>query len=156
MEPTVRFVDTSILCNLLDVPGRNQDRAAVQTEFRQLVDEGMTRFVIPVTTVIETGNHIANADGDRRAAAQRLERFLQMAAADDPPWQLHAVTWDARFLARLRAGASTSMSMVDHLGNGTMGTGDLAILSERDEFMARTSFRSVEVWTLEATMAAYS
>ena len=156
MELTVRFVDTSVLCNLLDVPGRNQHRDEIRAEFEALVREGSTRFVIPVTTVIETGNHIANADGDRRAAAERLDRLLAQAARDDAPWQLHAVTWDARFLDALRAGASTGSTMVDHLGNATMGTGDLAILCERDEFLRRSSFRSAEVWTLEATMAAYS
>jgi hypothetical protein len=156
VDVTVRFIDTSVLCNLLDVPGRNQDREELQAEFRALVEGGRTRFVIPVTTVIETGNHIANAEGDRRGAAERLERFLEMAANDDPPWQLHAVTWDADFLASLRAGAGTGVSLVDHLGNGTMGTGDLAILSERDAFRERTRFRAVEVWTLEAEMSAYS
>lgn len=155
-DVTVRFIDTSVLCNLLDVPGRNQHREAVQAEFRALVEEGRTRFVIPVTTVIETGNHIANAAGDRRGAAERLQRLLDRAVDEDAPWQLHAVTWDAGFLAALRAGDGTGMPLVDHLGNGTMGTGDLAILCERDAFRARTDFRAVEIWTLEANLAAYS
>ena len=37
-----------------------------------------------------------------------------------------------------------------------MGSGDLAILCELDAFRARTRFTAVEVWTLEATLAAYS
>lgn len=156
MAGAVRFIDTSVLCNLIDVPGRNQHRDEVQAEFKDLVMAGETRFVIPVTSVIETGNHIANAQGDRRAAAERLEHLLEMASNDDPPWQLHAVTWNGAFLVALRNSESTGMSMVDHLGNGTMGTGDLAILCERDAFRARTGFDSVEVWTLEATLAAYS
>lgn len=81
---------------------------------------------------------------------------MELAAHDHPPWQLHAVTWDADFLRSLRAGARTGSSLVDHLGNATMGTGDLAILCERDAYRERTRFRSVEVWTLEATMQAYS
>ena len=109
-----------------------------------------------MTSIVETGNHIANASGDRRAAAEQLERFLRLASSDEPPWQLHAVTWDADFLRRLRDGASTGSTLIDHLGNGTMGTGDLAILCERDEFRARTNFDDVEVWTLEATMGAYA
>lgn len=156
MDVTVRFVDTSVLCNLIDVPGRNQQRDRVQEEFTELVGEGRTRFVIPVTSIIETGNHIANAGGDRRGAAERLRRFLELAASEEPPWQLHAVTWDAGFLDALRAGDGTGMPMTDHLGNGTMGTGDLAILCERDAFRARTHFRAVEIWTLEANMAAFS
>lgn len=156
MGLTVRFIDTSVLCNLVDVPGRNQDREAIRTEFEELVAEGRTRFVIPVTSIVETGNHIANASGDRRAAAAKLERFLSAAASEELPWQLHAVTWDGDFLDRLRAGADTGSTLVDHLGNATMGTGDLAILCERDAFRARTNFERVEVWTLEATMGAWA
>lgn len=156
MDLTVRFVDTSVLCNLVDVPGRNQRRDEVQAEFKRLVAEGRTRFVIPVTSIIETGNHIANATGDRRSAAKRLEQFLESAATGDLPWQLHAVNWDADFLAALRRGGGTGIPLVDHLGNGTMGTGDLAILCERDAFRQRTHFLAVEIWTLEAVMAAYS
>lgn len=156
MDATVRFIDTSVLCNLVDVPGKNQHRAELQAEFKALVEAGNTRFVIPVTAIIETGNHIANAGGDRRAAAERLQRFLDSAANEDLPWQLHATTWDAEFLTALGDGAGTGMRLVDHLGNGTMGTGDLAILCERDAFRERTNFRAVEIWTLEATMGAYS
>lgn len=155
-DVVVRFIDTSVLCNLVDVPGRNQHRDELQTEFRELVADGSVRFVIPVTSIIETGNHIANANGDRRAAAKRLQRFLEQAARDEAPWQLHAVTWDAAFLATLLDGGSTGMSLVDHLGNGTMGTGDLAILCERDAFLARGAFDAAEIWTLERTMGAYS
>lgn len=156
MDIDVLFIDTSVLCNLIDVPGRNQDHGTVRKEFEALVSQGRTRFVIPVTTIIETGNHIAHAGGNRRGAAERLERFLQAAANEDAPWQLHSVTWDAAYLAALRAGDGTGAPMVDHLGNGTMGTGDLALLCERDAFEARTNFRTVRIWTLEATMAAYS
>jgi hypothetical protein len=151
----VRFVDTSVLCDLLDVPGKNQQRDVVRQELRSLVEDGV-QLVLPIAAIIETGNHIANAAGDRRPSAERLQRFLELAASEDPPWQLHAVTWDAAFLAHLQAGDGTGMALVDHLGNGTMGTGDVAILCERDVFRARSSFRAVEIWTLEATLAAYS
>lgn len=152
----VRFIDTSVLCNLIDVPGRNQHRDEVRAEFRELLEADRTRFIIPVTTVIETGNHIANANGDRRSAAERLERLLVSSVENEAPWQLHSVAWDAGFLEALRKGDGTGMSLVDHLGAGTMGTGDLAILCERDAFRARSAFESVDVWTLEATLAAYS
>lgn len=149
------FVDTSVLCNLVDVPGRNQQRDEVMAEFRRLITEG-TRFVIPVTAVVETGNHISQAAGDRRAAAATLVRFLEQAAASESPWQLHAVTWDARFLAALRAGGGTGQSLIDLLGSAQMGTGDVAILCERDEFRSRTNFREVGIWTLERILTSYS
>jgi hypothetical protein len=151
----VLFIDTSVLCNLVDVPGRNQHRDRVRAEFAQLIDGGV-RFILPVTAVIETGNHIANAAGDRRAAAERLAALLREAARSTAPWQLHAVTWDAGFLGALLNGDGTGQPLVDLLGNGQMGTGDVAILCERDLFRERTRFDDVGIWTLESTLGAYS
>lgn len=154
-EERVLFIDTSVLCNIIDVPGRNQHRDKVRAEFRDLIDEGVN-FVIPVTAVIETGNHIANASGDRRAAANRLAELLEEATLNNAPWQLHAVTWDATFIGSLLAGNGTGQPLVDLLGNAQMGTGDVAILCERDMFRARTDFDEVGIWTLESTLGAYS
>lgn len=155
MSHDVLFIDTSVLCNLIEVPGRNQHATQVKDEFRRLVHAG-TRFVIPITTVIETGNHIANASGDRRAAAERLVALLELAETGTVPWQLHEISWDGEFLAQLRSGAATGQPLVDLLGNAQLGTGDVAILCERDAFRDRTDFTSVGIWTLERTLAAYA
>ena len=48
----VEFVDTSVLCNLLDVPGKNQDRKNV---LRALEERRACDLILPVTAVIETG-----------------------------------------------------------------------------------------------------
>lgn len=74
----VVFIDTSILVNLLDIQGRNADRREVVAEF--LAGQAkQTTFVLPVTTIIETGNHIAHVHGPgdaRRACAARLVAAL--------------------------------------------------------------------------------
>lgn len=151
----VVFLDTSVLCNIVDVPGKNQDRDDVLARFERRALAGEL-FIIPVTAIVETGNHIANATGDRRAAAERLIELLGHAVDDDAPWQLHAVTWDAGFIRALCAGASTGQPLLDLLGNGQMGTGDVAILCERDAFRERTSFDRVEIWTLERVLGSYA
>jgi hypothetical protein len=55
----VEFVDTSVLLNILDVPGKNQDRQHVVEELREKTARGV-QLIIPVSAVIETGNHITN------------------------------------------------------------------------------------------------
>lgn len=55
-------MDTSVLCELLEVPGKNQQATAVQAEFVTRAAAG-EHFVIPVTAVIETGNPICQAKG---------------------------------------------------------------------------------------------
>lgn len=151
----VAFIDTSVLCNLVRVPGRDQHSERITTEFAERAGQGEL-FVIPVTAVIETGNHIAQATGDRRAAADRLVGLLRAAMAESTPWKLNAATWDDRFLTELCAGNGTGQGLVDLLGNGQLGTGDVAILTERDQFRARTDFAAVSVWSLDQGLAAYS
>jgi hypothetical protein len=62
------FIDTSILTNFFDVPNKNSDRATVVKEFEQRRQAGAT-FVLPVTSIIETGNHIAQLNGNARRRA---------------------------------------------------------------------------------------
>lgn len=154
MDKLVLFIDTSVLCNLLDVPGRNQRYDEIRGEFERYLDDG-AYFVIPVTAVIETGNFIAQCSGDRRAAAERFVALLKSTADEEVPWQLHALDWNGDFLHNLCGGDRTGQELVDLLGNGQMGTGDVAILCERSAFAERTSFKDVQIWTLEQTLRAY-
>lgn len=57
--PTVWFVDTSVLVNLLDLDGFNQDKKAVADGLKQRLDAKHT-MILPITAIIETGNHIAH------------------------------------------------------------------------------------------------
>lgn len=65
----VVFVDSSVLLNLLDVPGKNSDRGGVTAEFKAHAASGVT-LIIPMAAVVEVGNHIAQLPGhDRRDRA---------------------------------------------------------------------------------------
>lgn len=154
---TVTFLDTSVLCELLAVPGKSRGDGVVRREFDERVAAG-ERFVLPITAVIETGNHIAQAPGDRRRCALALTALVEAAAADRPPFTTHDVRWDASFLADLLAGDGTGQSFADLAGNGQMGAGDVAILVERDRFVAASALapEDVRIWTLEAVLGAYS
>ena len=151
---TITLVDTSVLVELLEVPGKNQHSAEVQAEFvgRQQAGE---RFMLPMTAIIETGNHIAQVKtGNRRAAAERFVAFVAKAMSDAPPWTLAEVTWDAEALGQLCRGDSTGMNFVDLAGNAMLGAGDVAILVERDLLKRRSATTTVQVWTLEATLGS--
>jgi hypothetical protein len=152
---TVTFIDTSVLCELLGVPGRNQQHDAIREEFELRIEEG-ERFVIPITAVIETGNHIAQAAGDRRSAAERFCRLLARAGSGEAPFAIQQESWDDQFLDDLCAGARTGQQFVDLAGNAQMGAGDVAILVERDRFRARSAFGTVGIWTLENMLGAYA
>ena len=153
----VTFLDTSVLTELVRVPGKSQRAEDVKREFEDR-RRGGDLFVIPTTAIIETGNHIAQASGDRRGAAIRLVQLIEAARDNRDPFRVHRVQWDEAFLTNLCAGSSTSESFVDLAGAGRMGGGDVAILVERDRFRATSDASALEVsiWTLEAELGAFS
>ena len=67
------LLDTSVYLNVLDVPGFNQDRDEILDEFAVRVESG-DYFLLPMATIWETGDHIADlTDGRlRRQFAQSL------------------------------------------------------------------------------------
>ena len=153
MPAKVTFIDTSILCELLAVPGMCGKHEDIRTEF-ELRDEAGERFVIPITAVIETGNHIAQAASDRRAAAERFVQFLAAAGSGQAPFAVQRSGWDDDFIVELCSGNATGQEFVD-LAQAKMGAGDVAILVERDRFKRESAYSEVQVWTLDDALNAY-
>lgn len=151
---TVTLVDTSVLCELLQVPGKcDQDR------FPLLIDEldkraaRGERLVIPVTAVIETGNHIAQCQGDRHLVARRLVDLLSRAASRDAPCAVLESRFHSEFLEALCGGDSTGEDLCA-LAARKVGAGDVAILVERDQLRRNTALRFIDVWTLDQDLLA--
>src|SRR5690625_2447458 len=69
------IIDTSVFCNILGVPNRNQRRAQSLKELRDHFDSGNT-LLLPLATIYETGNHIAQ-QGDGRTRRRVSELFVQ-------------------------------------------------------------------------------
>lgn len=153
---TVTIVDTSVLCELLQVPGKCDPArsAEVASEMNRRWDAG-ERFVIPITAVIETGNHIAQCDGNRYEAAGRLVRMLRQATSAESPWRVLQTRLGADFLEALCRGDSTGQTL-EALAAAKVGAGDVAILVERDQFLATTAVRNVQVWTFDEGLSAFA
>ena len=70
------IVDTSILLNILNVPLKSDQRPEVAERLRNYIRKGDQLF-LPIATVLETGNHIAqNGDGNQKR--QCALRFVEM------------------------------------------------------------------------------
>ncbi|MFC8274781.1 hypothetical protein ACFUJR_20055 [Streptomyces sp. NPDC057271] len=156
MARRVEFVDTSILCNLLGVPGKCQDHEKVTADLMSKREAEDCDLLLPVTAVIETGNHIAQlADGrHRRTYAEKFAGVLRMVVEGKAPWALNEVEWNADHLSTLIAGGSTGATLVEH-AVARVGCGDLNILIERDRYLARTAGVEATVWTLDHGLAAH-
>lgn len=155
--PVVSFVDTSVLCDLLKVPGKCQRHDEVRAELARLHESGV-QLVLPIASIIETGNHIAQAGRGhgRRASAKAFVELLRLTAEGGAPWVLHSVAWDSRMLGLLCDGPGDIGTFVEMAGTGALGAGDMAILAERELYAMRTAGIEVRVWTHDERLAAYS
>lgn len=154
---TVVFVDTSILANIVRVPGKDQDYDDVIDELRRRIGLG-EELVLPVTAVVECGNHVAQIKGahnDRFAAARRFVDILCQVRDGEAPWVFNQAEWDAEYWTTLLAGAGTGEPMEVLLNRG-IGAGDIAILAERETYRQRTGIDDVRIWSLDQGLAAYS
>lgn len=150
-DQRVVLMDTSVLDKLIGLDGEEEARDVLR-EFESRKAGGQL-FAIPVTSIIESGNHVAQRGSRKHAAA--LVEVIERAKSMDPPWVIRAVTWDLDFLGQLIAGDSTGSNLVSLLGDSRMGTGDVAILVERDDFRDKSAYTTFEVWSLDAELRAY-
>lgn len=149
----VHFIDTSVLCNMVPVPGRDSDRDVVIEDLQAKV-AARDVLILPVSAVVETGNFIAQvAEGQlRRSAAVKLEALLRLAANGQAPYVFHDFSWSPGFVQRFLDGAGTGQDFVGHAVSG-LGAGDLLILAEMDAYRARTRL-DVRLWTRDHQLAS--
>jgi hypothetical protein len=94
----VLVIDTSILCVWLDVPGKETcgpnhdcwDKQRVTDKIRQ-EEAAKTTFVLPLASIIETGNHIAQIKGySPLKYAQSFAELMHKTAEEQTPWAAFA------------------------------------------------------------------
>lgn len=89
----VLILDTCILCVFLGVPdmddcGPNNDKWDYERVLKKIqteINNGST-LVLPMATLIETGNHIAQANGERFDVANKLSKIIIKVANEEEPW----------------------------------------------------------------------
>lgn len=93
MGKRVLIIDTSILMVWLQVPGKETcgsdsdrwDYARVAEKIKQEETLGTT-FVLPLATIIEAGNHIAQCGEQRYQKAQAFSEMVLKALDEKTPW----------------------------------------------------------------------
>lgn len=130
MGRRVLILDTSVLCCWLQVPGKEEagtaeDRwthARIDT-LLQLEQAKHSTFVLPVATLIETGNHIAQVAGDRFSLASKLADYLRLAADACSPWAAfteQADLWQADNLRTLSENWPAQAAQKLSIGDATI------------------------------------
>jgi hypothetical protein len=146
---TIVIVDTSILLNILDVPGKNERRDEIRREFASLVKDQRTELLLPLVAVVETGNHIAQLDHGqlRRARGQRLVEIVRQALRGEAPWVLVPFP-EREDLEKLLDG------LADRLVS-SIGFADASMIAIGEREKRRWPKRPVRIWSLDGQLAAY-
>lgn len=156
MSKHVLILDTSVLCCWLQVPGKEeagtQDDRWTHERIDKLLQEEKEKhstFVLPVATLIETGNHIAQVSGNRFGLANKLACYLRESANANSPWAAfteQAELWQADNLHSLAQNWPTLAAQGLSIGDATIK--DVA------EYYYKAGF-SVEILTGDQGLKAY-
>ncbi|QUY50479.1 hypothetical protein JK621_10170 [Serratia plymuthica] len=153
----VCIIDTSVFLNLLNVPGKNQDKDSIIQSYSEFV-QLETTFILPMATIIETGNHIAqNGNGTlRRETAERFLITVKGAFTGEAPYRTsefpnttEILSWLDRFPQL--AGQNKSPTK---LFEGT-SFGDLSIIVEYEKCVERFPLTEVFIWSLDSDLNQY-
>src|ERR1700747_109725 len=100
----VQLLDTSILVELLEVPGECSRHAATVAELDRR-SESSVELQMPVATIVEAGAHVGRiGDGyQRRECATRLAAMVERTLERITPWSFTPLDWDEALLSELVA-----------------------------------------------------
>ena len=153
----VLVIDTSILCVWLDVPGKescgpNHDRWDKQrvTEKIRQEEAAKTTFVLPLASIIETGNHIAQIKGySPLKYAQSFAELIRKTAENQTPWAAFAQQSELWSAEKLKILADTWPPLAEQ----KLSLGD-ATIKDVAEYYTKMSYQ-VEILTGDQGLKAY-
>lgn len=142
----VHFIDTSVLVELLDIPGMNQRNAQATTEYKKLAAQGDV-FVLPVAVLIETGNHIAHiSDGSKRyKIAKKFSNLVQQAINSENNWNtVPDLPLD------------TIINQIPDMAKNQIGIGDISIIEQfNDYWQNRQPIGKIRIWAFDTHLQGY-
>ncbi|MEQ9481365.1 hypothetical protein [Coleofasciculus sp. F4-SAH-05] len=126
----VLIIDTSVLCVWLEIPGMETCGSGSLYWDKEKVDQKLeteiqhnTVLVLPLATVLETGNHITQARSKPYELAQKLAEIMRKAADETTPWAAfaeQAELWEAEGLKNLADEWQQVVPQKTSLGDATM------------------------------------
>jgi len=156
MSRKILIMDTSILCCWLRVPGKETAGSGndkwTPDRIEKRINEEMERnstFVLPVASLIETGNHIAQAPSRRYECATKLAEYIVATADNQSPWAAftnQSALWETEQLKNLA-------KKWPDLAKQGVSIGD-ATIKDVAEYYAKPGWQ-VEILTADAGLKAY-
>lgn len=149
MSKNVVLIDTSVLCEILEIPNLSSSAGSFQKELKEKIRARDT-LLLPMTSILETGNHIGQCAMNgriRRDAAQRFVEFVNLALTGVLPFR-PTPFFQAEELATWLAELPNWAMRSDAKGKGS-GLGDLTIQKEWTRQCELNPGRRVYIWSLD-------
>lgn len=145
---SICLIDTSVFCNIVDVPGRNQRRAEVLARLKELA-RARTTLLLPLVAIFEAGNHIGQLPdgGRRRQTAVRFVEQVEAALDGRAPWRPTPFVEPNELRVWLG-------EFPDHASRGA-GFGDLSIIKEWERQRELNPYRRVFIWAYDEHLDAH-
>ncbi len=146
---TIALVDTSVFCNILRVPGYDQDYDQVMQGLEHYI-RTRVHLLLPVATILETGNHIAHLKNGqvRRQTAVNFVKAVRDALDEQAPWTVSRPLLDPKdlrdYLAQFPDAAMRGISL-----------GDFSIIQEYARLCKLHRERYIFIWSLDKDLGGY-
>lgn len=142
----IGLIDTSVLDNLLAVPKWCQDQERALAELQAYSDQGV-QLLLPLAAIYESGNHIAQATGDHRAAAERFVVLVRKAVDGEAPFRLAELHDEADIKGWLGSFVERATQRI--------GMADLSIIHLWERLRSQARGRRVFIWSYDGDLAGY-
>lgn len=152
------IIDTTILCVYLEIPGMKTcgkapnvwDCALVNMQL-DIDEEEDAVFVLPLATIVETGNHIAQIKTKpRKPYAEKFADLIRASVNETKPWAAFSDQvdlWSSEHLLKLA-------DEFPILADQKIGVGDATIKNVADAYLETRLFK-VEIFTGDGGLEAY-
>jgi hypothetical protein len=151
---SICLIDTSILCEFLQIPNLCESFEGVDAQM-QLKVEARESLLLPMSTILETGNHIGqNGDGhQRRDAANRFIDLVRDAIDGRTPFT-PTPFFEPEALRNWLGEFPDWAMRTNSKGKGS-GLGDLTIVKEWERQCALNRSRRVYIWSTDEHLSTY-
>lgn len=142
------IIDTTVLLNLLNITGRNQQHEESMSEFRRLID-CKAEFLIPLAVVFEISNHIKRSDNGRRYECAVKLRDAVSQVMDQSRFWIGTIQFPD---------PDDFMAWIDEYPEycaGAIDLNDLSIIKEWHRIRDISRNQRVRIWSYDSDLEGY-
>lgn len=145
---SICIIDTSVFCNILRVPNKDQDHQRAWSELSEHIEAEDT-LLLPMATIYETGNHISQngSGGTRRKVARNFVEQVKKAFTGEAPWVPTPLPDIEEMAGWLNEFPDSAMRV--------MGLGDLSIVKIFEQQCKLHLSRRVFIWSYDSHLSSY-